>query len=407
MRFEHKALDLLATPIWIISVGEEEVVYRNPASESLTAGMALSEMRKGCHSAGAEEFLSAYLPVLQARERVAEVWTVCCQGQAVPLSCHLFLLQSTVGCEQILVEGILASLPVISGASPTGDGDECLYEKLFQLSSAPMLLIDPGQDGLIVDANRAACRFYGYSHEAFCRLHTWEINSLGRNVLPIMHEVAKLAGGHRPLNFVHRLADGSLRDVQTYAWPLELNGKRLMLSIIHDVTEQKRLKNELEFAARRDYLTGLWNRRYFLGLLEKLRHQRRRHDADFSLLMLDVDHFKQINDCYGHERGDEVLILLARTLENRIREIDALCRWGGEEFIILLPHTDLENALHLAEILRTAVEQLKAPHLPHITISLGVAQYQQEETIECLISRADSALYQAKETGRNRVVAAR
>jgi len=206
------------------------------------------------------------------------------------------------------------------------------------------------------------------------------------------------------LNFVHCLANGSLRDVQTYASPLEMDGKRLMLCVVHDVTEQKRLKNELEFAASRDPLTGLWNRRHFLDLLDKARQQKRRNDVDYSLLILDADHFKNINDQFGHDKGDEVLVLLARTLENRVRETDSVCRWGGEEFIILLPQTDISNAAHLAECLRAFVAEIQIPALPHITVSIGVAQHQQEETTESLLKRADAALYTAKASGRNKVV---
>ena len=183
--------------------------------------------------------------------------------------------------------------------------------------------------------------------------HTYLGNKRARSTGPAHHERSgQIAGGHRPLNFVHCLANGSLRDVQTYASPLEMDGKRLMLCVVHDVTEQKRLKNELEFAASRDPLTGLWNRRHFLDLLDKARQQKRRNDVDYSLLILDADHFKNINDQFGHDKGDEVLVLLARTLENRVRETDSVCRWGGEEFIILLPQTDISNAAHLAECLR-------------------------------------------------------
>lgn len=120
-----------------------------------------------------------------------------------------------------------------------------------------MLLIDTARDGQIVDANLAALNFYGYTHDAICSKHTWEINTLGRDILPIMNEVARLPGGHKPLNFVHRLADGSTRHVQTYAGPIEIYGDKLMLCIVHDITEQKRLEQELEHAAMRDSMTGL------------------------------------------------------------------------------------------------------------------------------------------------------
>lgn len=404
MNTEHQALNLLATPVWILASSGDEIFFVNHAAERLTGASELYALRHGSHSAHAEEKLPAYLPALRAQEQIVEVWTVWQNGQASPLSCRLSVLQAGSAKEQILVEGILASLPQEIPCSLADQNEHSLYTKLFLTSSAPMLLIDPAADGQIIDANLAACQFYGYSRENFCRKHTWDINALGRVVLPIMNEVAKLPGGHKPLNFVHRLADGSLRNVQTYAGPLELNGKRLMLCIIHDVTEQKRLKSELEYAATRDPLTGLWNRRHFLDLLKNARNQKRRYDVDYSLLLLDVDHFKQINDQFGHEKGDATLILFAKTLESRIRETDSVCRWGGEEFTILLPQTNLASAVALAESLRTAVEQMQVENLPHITVSIGVAQHHAEETTENLLRRADAALYKAKASGRNRVV---
>lgn len=403
-RPEYRALDLLTAPVWVVLGRGNEVVFANKAAERLSATSDLQELRHGSHSAHAEEHLAAYLPALRSREPIIEIWTLFQHGEAVPLSCQLSLLDQNPQNESILVEGILASLPPAPVSHLYGLAEHGLYDQLFHSNGAPMLLIDPAADGLIVDANLAACRFYGYTREGFCRIHTWEINALGRQVLPIMSEVAKLPGGHRPLNFTHRLADGSLRDVQTYASPLEMDGKRLMLCVVHDVTEQKRLKNELEFAASRDPLTGLWNRRHFLDLLDKARQQKRRNDVDYSLLILDADHFKNINDQFGHDKGDEVLVLLARTLENRVRETDSVCRWGGEEFIILLPQTDIANAAHLAECLRTSVTEMQIPELPSVTVSIGVAQHQREETTESLLKRADAGLYQAKASGRNRVV---
>lgn len=402
---EHRALNMLVVPVWIVSSQSSEVLFANAAAERLSSASDLHALRHGSHSAHAEEQLAAYLPALRARESIIEIWTILQNGKPVPLSCQLSLLNQNSEGEQILVEGILSSLPA-AAVSPSCDlVGHGLYDQLFHSNGAPMLLIDPAADGLIIDANLAACRFYGYTREGFCRKHTWEINALGRQVLSIMSEVAKLPGGHRPLNFVHCLADGSLRDVQTYASPLEIDGKRLMLCVVHDVTEQKRLKNELEFAALRDPLTSLWNRRHFLNLLEKARQQKRRNDMDYCLLILDVDHFKRINDQFGHDKGDEVLVLLAKKLESRVRETDSVCRWGGEEFTILLTQTDIGNAAHLAECLRVSVTEIQIPALPRITVSIGVAQHQHEETTESLLRRADAALYQAKASGRNSVVA--
>ncbi len=191
-----------------------------------------------------------------------------------------------------------------------------------------MLLIDPARDGLIVDANLAALNFYGYDHENMCQRHTWEINMLGRDVLPVMQEIARLPGGHKPLNFVHKLADGSTRHVQTYAGPIEIYGDKLMLCIIHDITEQKRLEQELEQAAMRDALTGLLNRRQFFLLTEHNSSQPGLMSQDYSLLLIDTDRFKSVNDLYGHQKGDDVLCVLARTLESCARKGDLV--FAGE-----------------------------------------------------------------------------
>jgi len=220
-----------------------------------------------------------------------------------------------------------------------------------------------------------------------------------------MQAVARLPGGHRPLNFVHRLADGSLRNVQTYAGPIVLDGKRMMLCVVHDVTEQERLRQELEQAALRDPLTGIWNRRHMMQQLQQVLAGKRAQDAAFCLILLDVDHFKQVNDSHGHQIGDQVLVALARLLASRLRESDTLCRWGGEEFMLLLPATLLDNALQLANNLRQTVADVDGGGaLPAITVSQGVVQHLPEENLHGLISRVDAALYQAKRAGRNTVI---
>jgi diguanylate cyclase (GGDEF)-like protein len=229
---------------------------------------------------------------------------------------------------------------------------------------------------------------------------------LGRQVLPVMAEIARLPGGHKPLYFVHKMADGSTRHVQTYAGPIMIGGDRLMLCIIHDITEQKRLEQELEFAAQHDALTGLLNRRQFYALTEG---QAARHlplKSDYCLLLVDTDNFKTINDRFGHLKGDEVLVQLARVLETCSRAGDFIFRWGGDEFVLLLPRTALDTALTVAESLRDGVTKLNGDGLPEFTISIGVARHQADETIDALFKRVDNALYQAKNDGRNKVLAA-
>lgn len=409
------ALNFLSTPVWVVSPESQEVLFANRAALALCPERHMDPLRHGPLSAHAQFHLDAYLPVLVNQEQVVEILTVQKFGKSLPLSCRLSTID--IGGQQpaIVFEGL--SVPEVAppsnhtgwGASatpPQSSDEHQFYERLFRTNTAPMLLIDPADDGRIVDANLAATRFYGYPRDEMCLKHTWDINTLGRDVLPIMHEVAKLPGGHKPLNFTHRMADGSHRQVQTYAGPVELNQKRLMLCIIHDITEQKRLERELQQAALRDPLTGLWNRRQFMNLVDHAHAQTQRYGHAYSLLLIDVDHFKDINDRCGHHKGDEVLLSLAKTLESRVRESDTVCRWGGEEFVILLPHTTLEGAMKVAESLRETVEGMRLSEVPPLTVSIGVAQHVADEDSETLFKRVDEALYRAKATGRNKVMPA-
>lgn len=408
-------LNLVSTPVWIVRTGAQELLFANTAASEISAELDLLHLRQGPFSVHAHLHLDAYLPALTRKEVVVEIWTIQKEGKDYPLSCRLTLKQSDGPAPLIIVEGIGTS-GVSNPERHTGfrsgcnRKDDCigqsLYEQLFQNNGVPMLLIDPVADGRIVDANLAATRLYGYSRDEICQKHTWEINTMGRDVLPVMHEVARLPGGHKPLNFIHKLADGTTRHVQTYAGPMELDGKRLMLGIVHDTSEQKRLEEELQKAALQDPLTGLWNRRHLIRLAHGAHAQMQRYGQIFSVMLIDVDHFKSINDIYGHHKGDEVLILLARTLESRIRESDSVCRWGGEEFVIFLPQTNREGGLLMAESIRQHIEHLRQTDFPNLTVSIGVAQCQASEDTDILFRRVDKALYRAKALGRNRVESA-
>ncbi len=154
-------LDLLTAPVWVVVGRGNEVVFANKAAERLSAASDLHELRHGSHSAHAEEHLTAYLPALRAGEPIIEIWTLHRNGEAVPLSCQLSLLDQSPQNERILIEGILSSRPSAPVSQRYGIAEHGLYDQLFHSNGAPMLLIDPAADGLIVDANLAACRFYG------------------------------------------------------------------------------------------------------------------------------------------------------------------------------------------------------------------------------------------------------
>jgi diguanylate cyclase (GGDEF)-like protein len=155
--------------------------------------------------------------------------------------------------------------------------------------------------------------------------------------------------------------------------------------------------------ANTDALTGLGNRRAFQQAIDGLLLQRRDTDSDFSLLMIDIDHFKRYNDAHGHPAGDEVLKLVGLALKAALRPGDVAARFGGEEFTVLLPGIDGERAIKVAERIRRDLEHTGWPFEP-VTVSIGAAQATHEENPDHLVARADAALYRAKNAGRNRVV---
>jgi diguanylate cyclase (GGDEF)-like protein len=178
---------------------------------------------------------------------------------------------------------------------------------------------------------------------------------------------------------------------------------------LHDqVQMDKRLKlqelaRDLRFQATTDYLTGLSNRLKFNQALAAEMSRSTRCKTPLSLVLYDVDNFKAVNDTYGHQTGDKALIQLSRFVPSLLRDTDLLARWGGEEFVILIPGSDGGMAYQAAEKLRKAIEQVRFDEIGGVTCSFGVAQYEYGEAAETLISRADGALYRSKLNGRNRV----
>jgi diguanylate cyclase (GGDEF)-like protein len=179
--------------------------------------------------------------------------------------------------------------------------------------------------------------------------------------------------------------------------------------IYANVTERVKHASKLEQMATRDGMTGLNNKRAFLTLAETEWSRFRRYDRPLSLLVLDIDHFKSVNDTYGHDVGDRVIVQVADACRNK-RESDIAARIGGEEFAVLLPETTLEKASAVAERLRNSIAERNLTadgRAIRVTISVGVAEAgEHTRDITDLIKQADLALYEAKRTGRNRVCCA-
>ena len=177
------------------------------------------------------------------------------------------------------------------------------------------------------------------------------------------------------------------------------------VGIGRDITDKKSKEEELQAQAFRDPLTKAFNRRQLHVAIDEEIARSQRSEECFSLLLIDADHFKAINDQYGHESGDQVLKQLVDVLSGGIRRTDTLARWGGEEFTILLPGARCANALRVAESLKARVNKTPFEVSRPVTVSIGLAEYKNNETADALIRRADRALYKAKENGRNCVVA--
>ena len=273
------------------------------------------------------------------------------------------------------------------------------------------------QDNGIAFANQEACRM----------LHEDVASLLGRNCAEFLDQ------GHRsafkdlfaedystcaPFKVPEvRIGNGRGHDVciQLAAARLPWEGPAFVEILLQDITPFKQKEAELQRLSMTDTLTGAFNRRYFIRAAEKEMGVARAAQADLSLMLLDVDHFKQVNDERGHEAGDAALKAVVGTCQDKLYALlgsrfGSLARLGGEEFVILLPHINRDQGTTIAETLRQAIQQAEI-HLPHdcfgVTASFGVAGFRPDDTIDSLLRRADAALYRAKQSGRNKVAHSR
>ncbi len=213
---------------------------------------------------------------------------------------------------------------------------------------------------------------------------------------------AHLSGKNPPDTIVYKDRVLSFYASQFYDEHKELVGSA---ALIRDITSEKKLEEKLRTLSQTDALTALYNRRMFdLSLTSEL-GRAQRYKQPVSLILFDVDHFKKFNDTHGHDQGDRVLQAVGKQMKETLRTQDICCRYGGEEFVAILPATKSDGGVNSAERLRADIEAMVVDGLK-VTISLGVVTYQnfeQKISEEALVKLADNALYQAKRAGRNRV----
>ncbi len=199
--------------------------------------------------------------------------------------------------------------------------------------------------------------------------------------------------------------DGTRKIILNSAMPIR-DDKDIIVGAVmvhHDITERKRFEEQLREMSERDPLTNTYNRRHLYTILETETGRARRYSTELSIVMFDIDHFKMINDTHGHLAGDQVLIRIAKIVQQELRSVDMLARYGGEEFLIVAPGIGRLRAVVLAERLRTLIAAEKFGDIPQVTCSFGVYQFDDENT-DALFRRVDDLMYKAKQQGRNCVV---
>lgn len=269
-------------------------------------------------------------------------------------------------------------------------------------------------DGTITYINPAITRVRGLSPEEAMRQTIEEINtppSAAKVGEYFQRVFAAIEAGTEPPVFHGEMEyyrkDGSIMTGELQVIPhVDADGHVVeLLGVTRDISERKVFETELTRLAETDPVTGVWNRRHGRELLEAAMAQRDGESRPLSALMVDIDNFKVINDTYGHETGDTVLIELARRLAGAVRGTDMVARWGGEEFVVLLRDCPLADAVTRAESIRRQIADTSFSGVGTVTVSVGAAQLVPDEDVVAWLARSDRALYQAKRAGRNTVVA--
>lgn len=340
------------------------------------------------------------------------------------------------------------------------------YRALLDESNDAIFLLELPR-GQLIDYNKAACAWLGYEREELMEARVDQLADfdLSRLIkLEFSQPALAIPGEAEVLESLLKCKDGHSLPVEMTISLAEQNGNAYAVIVARDISERRRAEEELrslnarleervrertqqleelnaslleeieernrveeelkssnqaleelnlrlkianeelERMASTDRLTGAWNRRYFEKQAEKEMERARRYESACSMIILDIDHFKGLNDRFGHLVGDLVLFELAHLLQDNLRGVDSLTRWGGEEFVILAPHTEMRDAYYMAEKLRRQVEQHCFPEAGRVTVSMGVAQLAVGMTLDKWIKAADDALFEAKALGRNRVV---
>jgi diguanylate cyclase (GGDEF)-like protein/PAS domain S-box-containing protein len=324
------------------------------------------------------------------------------------------------------------AIPAAFAACPSGTTaarPEQIFRIAFETSPDPIMLMT--SDGLF-DCNRAALAIYGIdSLEDFIGVDPAELSP---PVQPDGRVSSQAAGayvaqaletGSAHFEWRHRRRNGEEFEADVLLSRFEAGSRIIVQATVRDITRVKRLQNalaashaelalahaaverqnrELALLCITDQLTGLYNRRKLDEVIQTECHLAERHHRPVAMILADLDHFKRINDTFGHQIGDKVLQQVAALMQRTVRETDVVGRWGGEEFMVVCRGSDLDDAGILADRLRLAIQRHRFDPAGRNTCSFGIARFDSALGIDSMVRQADSALYQAKAAGRNRVI---
>jgi diguanylate cyclase (GGDEF)-like protein/PAS domain S-box-containing protein len=265
-----------------------------------------------------------------------------------------------------------------------------------------VLIVETDYQGVITNANDAYCQSLGFTKSQL-------IDKKHKLILPndinkaFFQEIWNTINSNKRWSgeIFNYTSNNETKYFNTYIEPLFHNKVKVgYRAICEDISDKK----IIEKISITDKLTGIFNRLRLDELIVEQLHTYERYKIDFSIIIIDIDNFKLINDTYGHDVGDKVIQQLATCLQSKIRATDYVGRWGGEEFLVFCPNTPAKNALIPAEYIRKSVEQDHYDEVDKITISLGVTGVIEGDTVNSIFKRADQALYKAKRLGKNNSV---
>lgn len=287
--------------------------------------------------------------------------------------------------------------------------DENDYFSLFQHCVAGIIHTDTDQR--ITMANKAAYKLLGCDSEEQLKgrtLFSLHLDSSHQELFDFYLEKTLLKDKTLTLDYPFKKVTGevvwfNISGVSLGITQHSSTNQGIVWTLV-DISSRKEMEDKLTVQSNTDYLTGVSNRRHFMQAADKQLSAHKRHKRILSALMLDIDHFKRINDTFGHSTGDDVIRAFTDTCQKNLRREDLLGRLGGEEFAVLLPETSLSRALLIAQRIRKKVEKESQQHnRPAITVSIGLAELREGDHVDDLLNRADEALFAAKHAGRNQV----